>query len=281
MVAGEGAAHDRRPAATLNVIPALGVAKLVAFAAHAQDPEVRAPFVTTPEDVVERMLALAGTGPADHVVDLGSGDGRIVIAAAKLHGARGLGVDIDSKLVEISRDNARRAGVANLVQFEERDVLLTDLSRATVVTIYLLPSLIDRLQPKLLDELRPGARIVSHAFAMKGWRPDRVEKVRLRSQYLRQGDESMIFLWIVPAQARGSWRGGEWSLRVQQNFQEIEIEASAGGRTVPVTEARLEGTAISFSGAGFSFRGEVGPKTIAGEMTRSGRASPLSFSKGR
>ena len=168
---------------------------LVAFAAHAQDPEVRAPFVTTPEDVVERMLALAGTGPADHVVDLGSGDGRIVIAAAKLHGARGLGVDIDSKLVEISRDNARRAGVANLVQFEERDVLLTDLSRATVVTIYLLPSLIDRLQPKLLDELRPGARIVSHAFAMKGWRPDRVEKVRLRSQYLRQGDESMIFLW--------------------------------------------------------------------------------------
>ena len=101
------------------------------------------------------MLALAGTGPADHVVDLGSGDGRIVIAAAKLHGARGLGVEIDAKLVETSRDNARRAGVANLVEFQERDVMLTDLSRATVVTIYLLPSLIDRLQPKFLDELRP------------------------------------------------------------------------------------------------------------------------------
>ncbi|HEV8095632.1 MAG TPA: 50S ribosomal protein L11 methyltransferase [Burkholderiales bacterium] len=281
MVAGEGAARDRRPAAALNVVPTLAAALLVALAAHAQDPEVRAPFITTPEDVVERMLALAGTGPADHVVDLGSGDGRIVIAAAKLHGARGLGVDIDAKLVEISRDNARRAGVANLVEFEERDVLLTDLSRATVVTIYLLPSLIDRLQPKLLDELRPGARIVSHAFAMKGWKPDRVEKVWLRSPYLRQGDESTIFLWIVPAQARGSWRGGEWSLRVQQNFQEIEIEASAGGRTVPVTEARLEGTAISFSAPGFSFRGQVGPTTIAGEMTRSGRTSPLSFSKER
>ena len=281
MVAGEGTAHDRRLAAALNTVAASGAALLLAFSAHAQDPEVRAPFITTPEDVVERMLAIAGTSAADLVVDLGSGDGRIVIAAARLHGARGLGVDLDAKLVEISRDNAKRAGVANLVEFEERDVLLTDLSRATVVTIYLLPSLIDRLQPKLLDELRPGARIVSHAFAMKGWKPDRVENVRLRSPYLRQGDESTIYLWIVPAQARGFWRGGEWSLRVQQNFQEIEIEASAGGRTEPVTEARLEGTSISFSGAGFSFRGQVGPSTIAGEMTRAGRASPLSFSKGR
>jgi SAM-dependent methyltransferase len=281
LVAGEGAAHDRRLAAALNAAAACGAALLLALAAHAQDPEVRAPFITTPEDVVERMLAIAGTGSADLVVDLGSGDGRIVIAAARLHGARGLGVEIDAKLVEISRDNAKRAGVANLVEFQERDVLLSDLSRATVVTIYLLPSLIDRLQPKLLDELRPGARIVSHAFAMKGWKPDRVEKVRLRSPYLRQGDESTIYLWIVPAQARGFWRGGQWSLRVQQNFQEIEIEASAGGRTVPVTEARLEGTSISFSGPAFSFRGQVGPNAIAGEMTRAGRASPLSFSKGR
>jgi SAM-dependent methyltransferase len=281
LVAGEGTARDRRLAAALNVVAASGAALLLAFSAHAQDPEVRAPFITTPEDVVERMLAMAGTSAADLVVDLGSGDGRIVIAAARLHGARGLGVDLDAKLVEISRDNAKRAGVANLVEFAERDVLLTDLSRATVVTIYLLPSLIDRLQPKLLDELRPGARIVSHAFAMKGWKPDRVEKVRLRSPYLRQGDESTIYLWVVPAQARGFWRGGEWSVRVQQNFQEIEIEASAGGRTVPVTEARLEGTSISFSGAGFSFRGQVGPDTIVGEMTRAGRASPLSFSKGR
>jgi len=281
LVAGEGAARDRRLAAALNAVAASGAALFLALAAHAQDPEVRAPFITTPEDVVERMLALAGTGAADLVVDLGSGDGRIVIAAARLHGARGLGVDIDAKLVEISRDNARRAGVANLVEFQERDVLLTDLSRATIVTLYLLPSLIDRLQPKLLDELRPGARIVSHAFAMKGWKPDRVEKVRLRSPHLRQGDESTIYLWIVPARARGFWRGGEWSLRVQQNFQEIEIEASAGGRTVPVTEARLEGTSISFSGAGFSFRGQVGANAITGEMTRAGRASPLSFSKGR
>ena len=279
MVAGEGAAHDRC-AIALKRLLALGVAALFALVAWAQDPEVRAPFVTTPEDVVERMLALAGTGPADYVIDLGSGDGRIVIAAARLHGARGLGVEIDGKLVQVSRENAKHAGVSSLAQFEERDVLLSDLSRATVVTIYLLPSLIDRLQPKFLDELRPGTRIVSHAFAMKGWKPDRTESVRLRSPHLRQGDESTIFLWIVPAQARGHWRGGEWSLRVHQNFQEIEVEAAAGGRSIPVSEAKLEGSAISFSGPDYSFRGQVGPKSITGEMTRAGKAVPLSFAKG-
>ena len=280
MVAGQGATHDRIVASALKRTFAVGAAVLVALVAHAQDPDVRAPFVTTPEDVVERMLALAGTGPSDRVVDLGSGDGRIVIAAAKLHGARGLGVDIDTKLVEASRENAKRAGVESLVQFEERDVLLTDLSAATVVTLYLLPSLIDRLQPKFLDELRPGARIVSHAFAMKGWKPDRTENVRLRSPHLRQGDESTIYLWIVPAQARGFWRGGGWSLRVHQNFQEIEVEATAGGRPISVTEAKLAGTAISFSGPDFSFRGAVGAKSISGELTRAGRTSPVSFEKG-
>ena len=279
MVAGEGAPHDRCIAA-LKPLLALGAAALFALVARAQDPEVRAPFVTTPEDVVERMLAMARTGPADFVIDLGSGDGRIVIAAARLHGAKGLGVEIDGKLVEASRANAKSAGVSGLAQFEERDVLLTDLSRATVVTIYLLPSLIDRLQPKFLDELRPGARIVSHAFAMKGWKPDRTESVRLKSPHLRQGDESTIFLWIVPAQARGYWRGGEWSLRVHQNFQEIEVEATAAGRSIPVTAAKLEGNAISFSGPDYSFRGQVGAKSINGEMTRAGKATPLSFAKG-
>jgi len=280
LVAGEGASHDRFPVAALKRFIAFAAAALVALVARAQDPEVRAPFVTTPEDVVESMLALAGTGPADYVIDLGSGDGRIVIAAAKLHGAKGLGVEIDGKLVEVSRENAKRAGVAGLAQFVERDVLLTDLSRATVVTIYLLPSLIDRLQPKFLDELRPGTRIVSHAFTMKGWNPDRVEKVHLRSPHLRQGDESTIFLWIVPAQARGYWRAGDLSLRVHQNFQQIEVEATAGGRPVTVTEAKLEGAAISFSGPDIAFRGQVGPESIEGEVTRAGRATRVSFAKG-
>jgi len=239
--------------------------------------EVRAPFVTTPEDVVARMLALAGTSSSDYVIDLGSGDGRIVIAAAKLHGARAFGVDLDDSLVRKSRENAEQAGVASLVQFEQRDVLATDLSRATVVTLYLLPWLLDRLQPKLLDELRPGTRIVSHAFAMKGWKPDRVERVRIGPPHPRQGDEATLYLWIVPAQVRGAWAGGDWSLRVQQNFQEIEIDAVAAGRPVPVSHARLEGASLSFSGDGFSFRGKLVNDAIVGDLTRGGASMPVTL----
>ena len=281
MVAGKRAARDRRIAAALTLAAIAAAAALGAPAAHAQDADVRPPFVSTPPEVVERMLALAGAGPGDYVIDLGSGDGRIVIAAAKLFGARGLGVDIDPRLVEVSRGNARRAGVAERAEFEERDVLRTDLSRATVVTIYLLPSLIDRLQPKLLDELRPGARIVSHAFAMKGWKPDRVAQVRINSPYLPQGDVSTIYLWVVLAQARGVWRGGDWQLRIQQNFQEIEVEAEMAGRRVALSEAKLEGSAIAFSGAGIYFRGQVAAATIAGELTQAGRVLPISFTRVR
>ena len=258
----------------LGVMLALAVA-----AAGAQDGDTRAPFVTTPDEVVERMLAIAGTRAEDYVIDLGSGDGRIVIAAAARFGARGLGVDIDPELVLLSRDNARRAGVAARASFEERDALDTDLSRATVVTIYLLPFLINQLQPRLLAQLRPGARIVTHAFAMTGWKPDRSETVRLTRRHPGQGDESRIFLWVVPAQARGAWQARDWRLRIQQNYQEIEVEGEAYGRALEVREAKLEGSAIGFSGADFSFRGQGGTGRIVGELTRAGRALPLILEK--
>lgn len=248
-----------------------------ALAAPAQEPEPRAPFITTPEEVVERMLALAGTGPQDYVIDLGSGDGRIVIAAARNFGARGLGVDIDGRLVALARENARRAGVAERAVFEERDALRTDLSSASVVTIYLLPSLIERLQPKLLHELRPGARIVSHAFGMKGWNPDRSERVRLSRRHEGQGDESTIHLWIVPAQARGEWQGEGWRLRVHQNFQEIEVEASEAGRPLAVGQASLSGAAIAFAGEGFAFSGRIEGDRMTGELARRGASQPLAL----
>lgn len=272
MVTGKRAARHRRVAAALTLVA-------VALCARAQDPSVRAPFVTTPDEVVKRMLLLAGTGPSDYVVDLGSGDGRIVIAAAREFDAQGLGVDIDSRLVELSRENARRAGVSGRAQFELRDVFATDLSRATVVTIYLLPSLIDRLQPKLLDELRPGARIVAHAFPMQGWKPDRVEKLRLSKRHEGQGDESTLFLWIVPAQARGAWHAGGLRLRIYQNFQEIEVEARSDGRMLEVTKATLEGDAIAFSGPGLSFRGRLAADQIVGELTLAGRTTPVVFGR--
>jgi len=252
---------------------------LLAAGAAAQGRMPRAPFVTTPDEVVERMLALAGTGAGDFVIDLGSGDGRIVIAAAAKFGAQGLGVDINPNLVAQSRENARQAGVAERARFEQGNALKTDLARATVVTIYLLPQLIDALQPNLLYQLQPGARVVTHAFAMKSWRPDRAETVHLNGRHPGQGDDSRIFLWIVPAQARGEWLADDLRLRIRQNFQEIQVEAQLQGRALQVTQAKLEGTAISFSGAEFSYRGQVAGNRIAGELTRDGVAAPLVLEK--
>jgi len=276
LVARARAQADRRLAAALAALI------FAACGASAQEGEVRVPFVTTPEEVVERMLALAGTHADDYVVDLGSGDGRIVIAAAKQFGARGLGVDLDAQLVEQSRANARRAGVAGRVEFAERDVLRTDLSRASVVTVYLLPSLIDRLQPKFLEEMRPGARIVMHGFFMKGWKPDRVETVKHARRYGWHGDESTIYLWVVPAQVRGSWQAsGAWRLRIQQNFQQVEVEAAREGKPLVVKAARLEGEMLHLSGPGYAFSGRVAGARIVGELQGAAGRSALAFERER
>lgn len=249
----------------------------MALGARAQDSEVRPPFVTTPDAVVERMLLLAGTRADDFVMDLGSGDGRIVIAAARSFGARGLGVEIDPTLVARSRENARRAGVDALARFEQGDVLASDLSRATVVTIYLLPWLVDRLQPKLMHELKPGTRIVAHAFAMKGWKPDRSERLQVAQPERGQSGESTLFLWTVPAEARGGWRAGGWRLRVHQNFQEIEVEVAADGETLTVEQARLDGRNIAFSGPEFSFRGRVEGDLMPGALSRKETSEAITF----
>lgn len=254
--------------------------------ALAQDAVQRAPFITTPDEVVVEMLKLAKTGPGDFVIDLGSGDGRIVITAAQRFGARGLGVDLDEKLVDLSRDNARRARVAERTEFRVQDALNTDLSRASVVTIYLLPQLIGQLQPRLLDEMRPGARVVTHAFYMQSWKSDEVRKVRLAQRHDSQGDESTIYLWIVPAKARGEWRArtsalGELNLRIHQNFQEIEVEASGEGGGLVVQQATLRGDAITWSGTlehagrrvAHRFSGRVHPGRIEGELTIAGQDS--------
>ena len=145
------------------------------------------PFVPTPEKVVERMLELAKVGPKDVVYDLGSGDGRIVIAAAK-KGARGVGIDIDPERIREARDNARRAGVTNRVEFLEGDLFDADIRGATVVTIYLLSGINMKLRPKLLAELKPGTRVVSHAFDMGDWKPEATAKV----------GTSTVYYWVVP-----------------------------------------------------------------------------------
>jgi precorrin-6B methylase 2 len=253
----------------------------LAMAAEAQEIE-RAPFVTTPEEVVTRMLRFAGTGPADVVIDLGSGDGRIPIAAAREFGARAIGIELDAALLETSREEARRAGVEERVTFVQGDVLLADFSAASVVTVYLLPALINRLQPRLLDELAPGTRIVSHAFAMTGWAADRSLRMRLDRSHKGQGDESTLHLWMVPAKVRGTWRErgahGDrptWELRVSQNFQKIEVAAAFAGKPLDVAQARLAGRDIAWESTDARFTGRVDANRMTGRVTRGGIASAL------
>jgi SAM-dependent methyltransferase len=156
----------------------------------ARRPDIR--YVPTPEPVVAKMLQMARVGPTDVVYDLGSGDGRIVIAAARDFGARrGVGIDLDPKLVRISKENARTAGVDDRVEFRVGDIFDADLSEATVITLYLLPAINVKLMPKLLRELKPGSRIVSQAFDMGDWAPQQTELV----------DDRKVFLWTVPEPA--------------------------------------------------------------------------------
>lgn len=161
---------------------------------HAQR-SLDVPFVPTNQPTVEAMLRIANVGPNDFVIDLGSGDGRILIAAARLHGARGFGVDLDPQRVKESTENARAAGVADRVQFFQRNLFDTKVSEASVVTMYLLPRVNLELRPRLLAELKPGTRVVSHDFDMGDWQPDLRTSVR--------GAGSEVYFWIIPAQVAG------------------------------------------------------------------------------
>ena len=209
----------------------------------AQRAAAEVPYAPTPAAVVRAMLEAADVGPDDVVYDLGSGDGRIPIAAAADFGARGVGVEIEGDLVRLARENARAAGVADRVSFIEHDLFLLDLHEATVVTLYLLPMINYRLQPKLLAELAPGTRVVSHAFDMADWNPDREFEV----------DGRWVFYWVVPAPVAGVW---QWSiddssvpthyLTLDQRFQEIDGSVRGATGDVDILDATLTGTRLSF-----------------------------------
>jgi SAM-dependent methyltransferase len=164
---------------------------VVALVATAQDrprPNLDVPYVPSPNVVVEGMLKLANVKKGDTVYDLGCGDGRIVITAAKTYGAHGVGVDIDPERIREATENAKKAGVDNLVKFQEGDLFKADIRNATVVTLYLLPNVNMKLRPRLLSDLRPGTRIVSHSFDMEDWKPEKQETI----------DGRQIYLWVVP-----------------------------------------------------------------------------------
>jgi SAM-dependent methyltransferase len=206
-------------------------------------------FLPSASDVVARMLDLGRVKEKDVLYDLGCGDGRIVIAAAKVRNARGVCVDIDPALIETSQRNADTAGVRARIEFRRADLFETDLSTATVVALYLSPSLNQRLRPKLLREVRPGARIVSHNFDMGDWRPDTLVRVAWPS-----GTTSTVYAWVLPADVAGTWvltastAVGErrFRLRFSQHYQELSGTASLEGRPVELSGARLVGDSLEF-----------------------------------
>jgi len=242
------------------------------------------PFVVTPDAVVERMLHLAQPRAGERLVDLGSGDGRIVIEAAKRFGARGLGVDIDPDLVERARENARLAGVESLTAFEVRDLFETDLRGVGVVTMYLLPEVNLQLLPRLIEQLKPGARIVSHDYDLGPWPFDEMIELALAEKFVGPLGHSRVFLWLVPADARGRWiaelpeLGGRWQFDIGQKFQILDVDArivsSAGGASMAVRGARLRGEeirlavtgAIGGKGYNFLFAGNVAGGRIEGSI---------------
>jgi len=207
------------------------------------------PFITTPDHVTLAMLTLAGVGSSDHLIDLGSGDGRIVITAALRFGASGLGVEIDPALVTRSRDNARQAGVAQRVEFRTQDLFDTPLSTASVITMYLLPQVNMALRPRLLA-LTPGTRIVSHDWELGDWRPDRTLTVAVPNKAVGLEKLSRLHLWTVPAQLHGLWCGdGGVALRLAQQHQQLGATLDSGADSHTFS-GRVDGHSLRLLGTG-------------------------------
>ncbi|HRQ47738.1 MAG TPA: class I SAM-dependent methyltransferase, partial [Rhodocyclaceae bacterium] len=230
----------------------------VVRSAGAQSPRLDVHYVPTPHEVVQRMLEMVEVQPDDYVVDLGSGDGRIVIAAVRdWNVQRALGIDLDPERVAEARENAREAGVADRAVFEEGNIFEKDFFDATVVTMYLLSSINLRLQPIILERMAPGTRIVSHAFDMGEWEADQHDSL----------DGRNVYMWIVPARVEGRWQlrtsnGNETTLSIEQTFQKIEGRAVAGGASIPLGDATLRGDEIAFSIGADRYVGKVEGDTI-------------------
>ncbi len=250
-------------------------------------PEV--PFVPTPHEVVAEILRLADVGKADVLYDLGCGDGRIVVTAAKKYGCRGIGIDIDPERIQDSQKNAAKEGVEDKVRFIESDLFDADISEASVVTLYLLSRVNIRLRPKLLADLKPGTRVVSHDFDMDEWEADEIS-------YIEDDWEThSIFFWIIPADVSGTWKWtlpelsgqNEFNLILEQDFQKLQGTASEGSSSVPVfiTEDKIKGADLEFvlernSGdkkERLVFKGKADGEVIKGLVTIEGGANEKSI----
>ncbi len=258
--------------------------------ASAQDAlkDLDTPYVPTPQVVVDRMLELARVNAGETVIDLGSGDGRIMIEAASKYGARGFGVEIDPRLVKLSNERAAKAGVAERVKFLQQDLFKTDFHEANVLTLYLLPDVNLALRPKILAELKPGARVVSHDYAMGDWRPDAEETIAAPDKKVGARKESQVYLWTVPAKVEGEWifelssgvKSRRTRLVLKQKFQLVSGSVELTGQgDVPLSGGRLNGDELRLTlPAGavdhgpVEMVGRVTGDTIAGTLRKAGRA---------
>jgi len=255
-----------------------GFAGLAANAQQALD----VPFVGTPPAVMEAMLAMAKVGPDDFVVDLGCGDGRLVIAAAKKFGARGYGVDLDGALINEAQHAAEREGVKDRTRFEVRNLYVTDFSKATVLTLYLFPRVNLDLRPRFFSELKPGTRVVSHEFDFGDWRPDAQTTVEVPDKPYGP-PRSTVYLWIIPADASGRWAwrvpqpgGGTYEVALEQTFQQVK---PAGGQgAYRIERATLTGDTLAFvlrSGSeSQEYKGRINGDTISGTVTAGNATAP-------
>ena len=224
------------------------MALTAAWGAPALAQEPRVPYVPTPHDVVAKMLEMVRVTSSDYLIDLGSGDGRIVVTAAKKHGARGFGVDINPTRVAEAVENAQKNGVTDKVAFYQRDLFQTDLTQATVISLYLLPRVNLELRPKLLD-LKPGTRIVSHDFSMGDWKPDTFVQMHSREKYTGAGGDSEIYFWLVPAKVAGVWRWElplkgkpqTYAVTLNQTFQVVSGQVTVNGGSTPLQNVKLRG----------------------------------------
>ena len=246
------------------------------------------PYVPTPQVVVDEMLKLANVTAKDFVVDLGSGDGRMIITAARDFKAHGMGVDIDQKLVDLSNKQAQINGVDGRAKFIEQDMFKADISKATVVTLYVLPDFMEKLRPKLLSELKPGTRIVAHDYYMPEWYPDQQFSLTVPEKVKANGtDKAYLYLWIVPSVVRGDWRmelgsGSGRQLIVlgfEQRYQMIHATAENILGQMKIDNPLLRGDEISFDlsvGANlYRFTGKVSDGKMEGTAVTPGGARPI------
>ncbi|MGH8676706.1 MAG: SAM-dependent methyltransferase [Burkholderiales bacterium] len=265
-------------------------AATLACSALAEDKPVNAgPYVPSPQSVVTDMLKLAAVNETDFVIDLGSGDGRIVLTAAKVFGARGFGVEIQDKLVKLSNEAAQKEGIADRVKFITQDLFKTDISQATVLTMYLLPNTVNMLKDKFLAELKPGTRILSHDYPLSGWIPEKYVQMDLEDKVAISGvTTTLIYLYIVPAKFQGNLNAkvpaglsrDPMRLELRQQITRISGTARVGGIGVLLEEGKIRGERISFKllsgGKNWQFTGLLKPNGIEGMVEGDGAKSPWS-----